>query len=1300
MVLPGMTTDHTTIFIGDHSFCQIFTMTCITGFRAVSKMIVDQNFDEAMEMVDRFGNAICHVILSLFVCHCLMLLGLGNDEKDRVLVAQWQSLLLSSLERHQLSEDILGGLFLLWDKIDSDASATQTLTYVIPELLRFLFNGCGDILSMCFSLLWRGLERTNMTVKLVQQSECLRNEKIKAPSDISDVIADNNPRDKIVDILKRLILYKVLTHNEKNNLTGNISDVDNSLHVEFDKFCQQRRWDRVLYRIRSVKQTFCELLLIADVENLMTWFASSGRIYAVTLMLGCYPGNFLSSPSNYLAKVIDKIPLGLSPFLYRHLVPAPHFSCEIETVMSIKAVGESSNGESVLMPISQQFLTDLSYLTDMSYLFDWIHKNQNDEVKIPHNSETVEQKMDAEESSLVMNWYFYRLWIMERFGQSSSAAAMCVIVLDTVERCEFSSAWNQEKYSIQKIMLQEMRNQLYHFCYLLYGCDLVNGGANDYVETSSVGLIPLHSTFAEWTTMSISSRLSSLITQCLQEMHRGEGKTSNMEESILTVIKTAILPLIRGPGRLFGSFVGANNFPRLVESFAALVRGMGFDESSLKHKLFMWESWIEKNNSSQMEVTLKGLYRCPFVDQCKFDICQDFKLRPNDFDQEVFLVAALVDNVSISNNDLKDKAISLILNIATDSLPTKHIEERVITDPAQLAHLVLQTCRAYNIITELGLSIMWKMLETIPLEFSSSTSIFSSDGLRMLQSELDLLQTGLSVCEILKIYCVYPPDFASLKLNQWKNDNSLFRLSILMPCCPNDIYERRKFTQFLLQGTGHFVNAIDWEFVGEDKAEQKSFERALVLHCCTFFLENSVVPVGKQNKLSTSHKKIAGSTLLTGINYVAGHVSDRILSAKSQAAEIANRKHVLDAIDRCAEQWTKLCDDMLTLINFLKALSSTRSLDVRYVHPSQEIVSCKWTGQVIFQGMLQCALASYPGGSSDYYSEKEFFLCLCSAVCNQNPSKRFSSEINNLSKIITQRLEMTAPDVLRIIMNRAQTCFNAATSCTLSLSDGKNENCMDSELQNAELLLCMVQNIFSLGSAPSYYSNCVLEEEFAAEINLLLTVKFIRHLHFVRLCHISAISRIDSDSENDSENDVNCDIDDSSGVEELDFVPCQLRLLGPVEVARRVLQKFPRAYRTEFVGIGFNFGDGFNSQRFDVADVNGSDDESSPNAYVPLTKLLFESSNKVHLEFLEEERVKIYPTTESLSNEDIEKSLSNDENISDEMNDALLQQYRRSQTSLGLPFSRIMLGIPAKNLDSGMSERELETCLFAEVSHC
>lgn len=260
------------------------------------------------------------------------------------------------------------------------------------------------------------------------------------------------------------------------------------------------------------------------------------------------------------------------------------------------------------------------------------------------------------------------------------------------------------------------------------------------------------------------------------------------------------------------------------------------------------------------------------------------------------------------------------------------------------------------------------------------------------------------------------------------------------------------------------------------------------------------------------------------------------------------------------------------------------------------------------------------------------------------------------------------------------------------------------------------------------------EDACAEETDLLVVVHFVRHLD--RILHHrraeSAAAALHTAADDGATKFGVEEEEEGSSAEELDFVPCQLRLMGPVEVARRVLCACPRAYRTAFA---HNWPRPSTDREAAAAGKNRSDEdggEDDDSLDGPLHGLLArggshecrgqeEEEEEAREAFAIEECEKLLPVRKRAkafsdsSFSDVPALLKEGEgeeggscgeegdNGSEEEgeDDALLQQYYRSQTSLGAVFVQLMLRLPSPSgiacSQGEITARELETRVYSEV---
>ena len=272
---------------------------------------------------------------------------------------------------------------------------------------------------------------------------------------------------------------------------------------------------------------------------------------------------------------------------------------------------------------------------------------------------------------------------------------------------------------------------------------------------------------------------------------------------------------------------------------------------------------------------------------------------------------------------------------------------------------------------------------------------------------------------------------------------------------------------------------------------------------------------------------------------------------------------------------------------------------------------------------------------------------------------------------------------------------------------------------------------------------------FAEESHLLCVVHFIRHLDLLRqhqqeqwqallLAAVEEEEREEKWGEDDYDNkqSEHAVLPPPDSAEGVDFIPCQLRLLGPVEVARCVLRACPRAYRTSFEHVwpsadtGMTLMDGEEEETEDeeyeeearartrerVVSDNFSEDDPLHGLLTrredPATRPRYqeEEEKEQRRAFIASESNKIFPMNTTcaspgaggvsgrhlhhLHNDQYHAVGEGDEEEEDE-DDALLQQYYRSQSSFGPVFVHLMLGLPTPGTDTA---REIETAIYAEVT--
>jgi hypothetical protein len=1253
----------------------------------------------------------------------------------------------------------------------------------------------------------------------------------------------------------------------RNLSSKSFSELDFFLYQDLEEYCQRHQWSigSMCGGVRGGHGrpllSLLEVLMSLDVSYLgrvMAWLAASGRVAGVAFMLGCFPGHFLRSVAAYCSDVLDLLPLGLDPVAYCHLLPVPVMGGGAGGGGGGWRAGESlvaacvtieNTEELELAPISICYKRQSCVSSDTAMLTEWVTTLQDDVVTWPvvelaltggclGGADPATRSLISlpeEEADEAVAWYFRRVWAMERFGQTSCAASLCSLA---VERLELGTQVDTESDSttlpsrcreLQELLLRELSIQLRHFCSLLYGFSLPvspKDNDDDCMSTCSVKLLPPETSFAEWAVQPVFSRVTELVTSALQWQAREghEAATSSAAGVLfLQMMQEGVLPLLFGPKRLFCSLNTKAKTSKLVEMFIAMTVGMGLDESDLNFIPFGWRSWTSgaRVTPPGVDSFARNLVLRPAIEAHTLSLLPAVEgvrrgagCTWSHSGFESLLVAALVSVVSLSGEGLSDRALVGALHVAKQSLPTLPREQRLLSDSTQLGHLVLLACRAYNTVTDAGVARMWELLETTPVQFTKELSVhqeeeggsvFTEKTRDELKRQLDLLQAALSVCEVLSLYLVMPAEAMTWVVPAHKPQPSL-TLSMLLPRSAHDRFERRKFTQVLLHGTGHFVAGLEYLQTSQDNnhsgiyaAEQTTFEHALILHCCSHFLETSAVASNEKTDTvsffaaAKNQRRIAGSTLLTGLNFVARRVSHRLTQVSSTQTSAGGRvKEHLHALDHRAEQCLKLCDDLLTLVNFLTTLgtasssfpsSSFQSVPLSISEQPSSAISCKWTGQVIFQTLLQCALASEANAqsqsaSSSECSEREFFSRLCCAICSPHRSEKTvatTSSIDTLANLFWKEFGLRPADIYKCLKMRTETAFNASSSCTLSLYGEDNVTRMEEGLQEAAYLCETAKRVIATqnqSEQPHSYTKDARVEMFEEEWHLLSVVNFVRHLDLLlehrrdvaAAATAATLQKSDeaTDPHVDTAKDTSVDVGMDVGMmaqkqsqevetheeeEGLDFVPCQLRLLGPVEVARRVLRACPRAYRTAFVyswstqfreGYGGAGGDATVHVEEEDGEEDVDDDDSSDDDPLALHGLLTRGGGRerqrcdeeaaTRQAFIVEESAKLFPISGDLrkhqetvnvvhmtSDEDNWEKLSSTEGSSrgdsedeeededdEDEDDALLLQYRRSQTSLGSGFLQIMLGLPAGSAQSNTAQRdtsrEIETSIYAEVT--
>ena len=1283
--------------------------------------------------------------------------------RDDVLAAQWESLFDIAQRSKQPSLSAVEALTSLWHEIRSDYAAMKCLIGTI-HVVSTSTDGCIGVLTVLSPLLWLGLERTDGIAADAQEKSQGSISELRVWMSASSRIELLKMRTIVVDLLKRLIICNFLIHIEPTEnmavRTIPIADFDCMLLQNFEKYCASKQWATALLEENDISQQSFTRRLIGMHDlylvKVLRWLAGTGQLAAVTVMLGCYPERFLRNTSEYISDVLDLLPLGICPGQYRHLLPVVSQLHSLKASGSFTLISSLPNEESTVgFPISMCYSKQSNLPDDMIEQIALLQKDISNcstlaEViyeSVPHQPYKAENCRNDE----LLVWYFKRLWRMEKFGQSSSAATLARIAVQGINM--FSDS---DSVDPKILLLQELSVQLDHFCSLLYGLSLTVVNENSLVATykdcdeasESLGstnfvvkLLPSQTTFTEWALKPLALRIDQITTNIIvwQHTQRQVNKKSTLlttADIFIRLYHNSIKPMLFGPKKLFGTF--NNDFSRIkfVNTFTAMVMGMGYEAHDLKYAPFDWNTQTDGDKHPPVVLKVaKLLYLRPTLDSSMLTL---HPLQTDDLHfegnwscsgLEAMVVSALVNAISYRHDEGADHTMACILEFAKQSVPTLPIEKRLLSDVTQLGKLVLMSCRIYNIVTTTGLSTMWELLETTPVQFVSQTtnskgreidtSHISPDTHHILKHQMDLLQAALSSCEILGHYLAFP-DAGTVAANALSG----LKLCMLVPHTSHDKFERRKFSQLLMKGTGHFVASLDY-LISQSSSNscdminkvsiggETTFEHALILHCCSYFLSTVTVGISGTTVADTKNqKKIVASTLL---NFVAGRVSDRITSAKDSN----NAKENSYVVDQRAEQWIKLSDDMLTLVDILTTLGESRKNEKR-----TSIVCRQWIGHIIFQAMLQSSLAALTKehcGHSIF--ESEFFSSFCCSLCSDECKSDSSPSIRSLAQLFKKEFQIQVPEVFNFLKLRSQASFNGSSSCTMRLPDAMGNLSMEDGLTEATFL-CNIAHRISSSKGSNSLTLAIFKEQFSEEIHLLSVVNFIRHLdvladHRRTLVDAQTVNSCDKDVVGGSI-EVRGDSDEvkreATNVVEgnLDFVPLQLRIQSPVTLTQRIMEFCPRSYRTTFVYTGpctretdvslvaEDFGEEFEDESSDDEPLRGMLARRPDPRTVRL-----EREQSAQKAIISNECDKLFPVMPVMTAKRHSskltcelKDMNDGANVLDEGDaenvddDALLLQYFRSQTTLGSVFMQLMLKLPRAQ---EQSYREVETAIYAEV---